>query len=54
MCDPLAHELLLEIRTLFQIIVVNSPCEDSAELMNQKQKEQDKILLCKTIDRSAD
>lgn len=40
--DPLAHILLLQIRTLLQIIVINSPWEDSTELMKQRQREKDR------------
>lgn len=53
-CDPLAHVLLLQIRPHFLIIVINSPWEDSAELMKQRQTERQKISLCKTTDRSVD
>ena len=40
--DPLAHVLLLQIRTLLQVIVINSPWEDSTELMKQRQREKDR------------
>lgn len=54
-CDPLAHVLLLQIGTLLQI-VINSPWEESAELMEQRKgkRGRQKIRLCRAIDRSLD
>lgn len=40
-CDLLAHVLLLQIRTLLQIIVINAPWEDRAELMKRKEEEEE-------------
>lgn len=38
-CDALAQILLLQIRTLLQIIVVNCPWDDDAELTEQRHEE---------------
>ncbi len=46
MCDPLARVLLLQVRTLLQNIVINSPWEDRAGLMKQRQKEKDGKYHC--------
>lgn len=48
-CNPLAHILLLEIWALLQIIVINSPWEDRAELMKLRQRDKNIAVLKKSI-----